>query len=180
MTDNTRWNASNLPAAPLPASLKDRLRSAMGTAQAEARKDEEWEKWLEERLTPAPLGYPLKVRLRQRALSASRRSRPWGAFYFPRWRMAGAAAASVLLLAGGWFFSDFFGGSGEREAAAYTSRSVIESHGSNEVQWQDGLIPIHRYEVTYEDSFVLPGDDDTTLVIRVPNRTTISVKGDII
>lgn len=182
MTDDTRWNASVLPAAPLPAALKTRLHAVMHAARAEAQQDEEWEKWLAEQLVPAPLSPSLRSRLGHRVSAASRRFRPWGVFSSYGWRREGAIAASVAVLvgAGGWFLSDLFGVNGGENVPAYTSRSVIESRGSDEVQWQDGLIPIHRYEVTYEDSFVLPGDDDTTLVIRVPNRTTIRVRGDII
>jgi len=151
----------------------------MRHAQEEGQEEEEFENMLSERLAPAPPALPLRLRLvgcLKEAASPFRRERAGTRF---RWKRAGAVAASVLLLAAGGalLFSE---SRREGDVAAYTSRSVIETQGSPTLQWQDGLIPVQRYEVTYEDSFVLPGDDDTTLVIRVPNRTTINVREDII
>lgn len=179
MTDDTRWNASVLPAAPLSAPLRARLLQAMRHAQEEGQEEEEFEHMLSGRLAPAPPALPLRLRLagRMKEASASFRRETRGARF--RWKRVGAVAASVLLLAAGGALL-FTESRREADVAAYTSRSVIETQGSPTLQWQDGLIPVQSYEVTYEDSFVLPGDDDTTLVIRVPNRTTISVREDII
>ncbi len=179
MTDDTRWNASVLPAAPLSAPLRARLQQAMRHAQEGGQEEEEFEKKLSGQLAPAPLALPLRLRLAGRLKEATAPFRRESGSTRFRWKRAGAIAASVLLFAvgGALFFSESHR---EADVAAYTSRSVIETQGSATLQWQDGLIPVQRYEVTYEDSFVLPGDDDTTLVIRVPNRTTISVREDII
>ena len=63
----------------------------------------------------------------------------------------------------------------EGDNQGLVSRNVIDARGTSRVEWRHGQAPVRHYEVVYEDAFVLDADDTTT-VIRVPNRTDVEVE----
>lgn len=161
----------------MPEALQERLLTAMQQASQEEAECREMEQLLR-RLKPAGmparlvglLGVQMFVESQQQRHGGRRRA---------YWRRGGAAAAAVLL----------FGVVGAtllvpRHAVAESapqglvSRNVIETQKTSRVEWRHGEAPVRHYEVVYEDSFVLEDDEDTTLIIQVPNRTEVEIEED--
>lgn len=177
MTDSPTTPITSTTPAPLPAALRGRLLRAMNEAEQETREELDVECVLG-RLQSAPLPAALqktcRTRIQQARLNAavpaySRRS--W-------WRMAAVACVAIMGVFG--IGTTVHGMLGSAEAQGLARRNVLERTGGEQVQWGADGTPVRHYEVMYEDSFVLPGEDDTTLVIRVPNKTIVSVKGEVI
>ncbi len=173
MNDEPRFPA--IPAAALRPELAGRFLSAMQAASAEERSDE-LERRLR-RLTPAPVG---EQRSRawlagMQGAASSRASRSaWRRLY--RWGAAAALFAlctwgSVLMLNGGVW---------EDAPSSLVCRSVIDSCEDEAVQWQDGQLAFLPCDVLYEDSFILDGDDDCTITVRVPVRSRVMLEEEVI
>ncbi len=164
-----------MPAAALRPELAERFLAAMQAASAE-----EGRNGLEYRLRnlrPAPVGEE-----RSRTWLTSMQGIAASRFSLAAWRRFsrwGAAAAlfvlcsSVsLLLVGGGIAAD--------EPSSLVCRSVIDSREEEAVQWQEGQVALLPCEVLYEDSFVLDGDDDCTITVRVPVRSRVLLEEEVI
>lgn len=164
---------STAPAA-LPAELQARLLGAMQQASAEERECREMEQLLR-RLRPTELPTRLAGRLGVQMYVEAQQSRRSGRRRSYWWRGSAAAAAAVALFAGAGAL--FMPGSAVAEGSdqGLVSRNIIQSSGSNRVEWRRGEAPVRHYQVVYEDAFVLEVDDTTT-VIRVPNTTEVEVE----
>lgn len=173
MTDDTPIS-STAPAA-LSAALRGRLLSAMNAEARQSREERETECLLA-LLSPAPLSVTFRARLSGLLRRTARSVKPAPAVYRrPLFRWAVAAAMVLLCVP---VSMSLFGTAAAQPGLA--SRSVLERTGGDDIIWQENGDPVRRYDVVYEDSLILPGEDDTTLVIRVPNRTTVHVKGEVI
>ncbi len=162
------------PAALRP-ELAARFLSAMQAASAEEAGDE-----LEHRLRrlqPAPVGAA-----RQQAWlggmqrAASRRSVQRGWVHLYRW--SAAAALFVLCTSGGVLMMN--SSAMATEPSGLACRSVMEAHKGGDVQWHDGQTALRSCEVLYEDSFVLDGDEGSTITVRVPVRTRVMIEEEVI
>ena len=177
MTDTTTDPSTKCTPAALPAALRERVLRAMQEAGHEAREEHDLECTLA-RLQPAPLPAGMHARLHGQMQQARHSTglRPYSSSVV--WRKAAAACVTLLGVFG--LGATVQGMLGTGEAQGLARRSVLERTGGETVQWGEDGDPVREYEVMYEDSFVLPEEDDTTLVIRVPNRTIVSVKGEVI
>lgn len=168
---------TGLKPTPLPSGLRDRMLHAMEAAGQEAREDLDVECMLA-RLHPA--SFPSALRRRSIiCMQQAQRStvyRPYGRCAWGR--MAAVACVAIMGIFG--IATTLQGMPGGAEAQGLARRSVLERTGGDTVQWAADGAPVREYEVMYEDSFVLSGEDDMTLVIRVPNKTIVSVKGEVI
>lgn len=177
--DTEQTNLDTLGAAPLPDALAGRFLAAMQAASAEETELRRTEAALR-RLAPAEMplhlmgqmGMGMYVAAAQARGGRSTAGRPWLR------RCAAAAAALVCCAAGGLAFH----GTAVADAApqGLVSRSVILSRGGESVQWNADSTPVRSYEVTYEDTFVLDGDNGMTVTVRVPNRTTVTVPAEML
>lgn len=177
MTDSPTETITGMKPTPLPAALRNRMLRAMEEAGQQAREDLDVECALA-RLQPAPLPAALRSSCHARMQQArhSTTYRPYTRR--TRWRVAAVACVAIVGVFGiGTTLQGMLGGA---EAQGLAHRSVLERTGGDTVQWAADGAPVREYEVMYEDSFVLSGEDDTTLVIRVPNKTIVSVKGEVI
>lgn len=177
MTDSPTDSITGLMPTPLPTNLRGRVLHAMEEAGQEAREDLDMECILV-RLQPRNL----PTKLRNNSLSRMRQTQ-YGAVHRPysrrSWgRMAAVACVAIMGVFG--IASTLQGMLGGAEAQGLARRSVLERTGGDTVQWTADGAPVRKYEVMYEDSFVLSGEDDMTLVIRVPNKTIVSMKGEVI
>lgn len=177
MTDSPTDSITGLMPTPLPANLRDRMLHAMEEAGQEAREDLDVECMLV-RLKPRPLPNALRNNCLARMQQAQRSAvyRPYSRHSWGRM----AAVACVALMGVFGIATTLQGMLGGAEAQGLARRSVLERTGGETVHWAADGNPVREYEVMYEDSFVLSGEDDTTLVIRVPNKTIVSVKGEVI
>ena len=168
---------TSMKPTPLPAALRMRMLRAMEEAGQETRDELDMECTLA-RLQPAPLPAALRSSCHTRMRHAQQSSvyRPYTRLSW--WRMT--AVASVIIMGVVGMGASIHGMMGGDAAQGLARRSVLERTGGNRVQWAADGDAVLEYEVMYEDSFVLSGEDDTTLVIRVPNRTTVNVKGEVI
>ena len=166
--------AATKPAA-MPAALQSRLLAAMQQAADEEHECREVEQLLH-RLSPAPmparlvgqLGVQMYVEAQQ-TTHRSRRRAYWG--------RGGAAAAALALCCTGLALLVPGNAVAESDNQGLVSRNVIDARGTGRVEWRHGEVPVRHYEVVYEDAFVLEAEDTTT-VIRVPNRTEVEVEED--
>ncbi len=177
MTDSDTATATKLAPAPLATELRERMLRAMQETETEVTEDLEMECRLAQ-LQPAPLPAALYERYTRQMQTAQRSTahRPYSSRLV--WRMA--ATAGVILLGVCGVSTTLQSIQGEDAAQGLVRRSVLARSEGNTIQWEGNDTALRQYEVMYEDSFVLTGDDDTTLVIRVPNRTTVSVWGEVI
>ncbi len=163
------------PAALRP-ELAARFLSAMRAA-AEQEGEGELERRLR-RLSPAPLAEAHEAAWlahMQRAAAPRRVSRrAWAVLY--RW---GSAAALVALCASGGFLM-MNGSAAANEPAGLACRSLQEAHWGDTVQWSEGQGALRPCDVLYEDSFILDGDEGSTITVRVPVRTRVMVEEDVI
>ncbi len=163
--------ATTKPAA-LPPALQNRLLAAMQQAAAEEQECREMEQMLR-RLSPAPmparlvgqLGVQMYVEAQQRKARS----------YSYRKRGGIAVAAALVLFAAGIPLLMPGTAVADSDTQGLVSRNIIETRGTSRVEWRHGQAPVRHYEVVYEDAFVLDADDTTT-VIRVPNRTDVEVE----
>lgn len=165
--------ASTQPAA-LPPALQERLLAAMHQAVDEERNCREVEQVLR-RMQPAPLSTQLAGRVSGQMYVASQMRLYSRRSYAYWWRGSAVAAAAVaLVMVGG---SMLLPGSAvaQSDNQGLVGRNIIDSRGMDRVVWRRGEAPVRHYEVIYEDSFVLE-TDDTTTVIRVPNRAEVEVE----
>lgn len=168
---------STVAPATLPAALRSRLLAAMQTTAEETTEDRELADMLRTRFTPAPMNPRMQGRLGvQMYLQAVEERRKWYSFLLHR---SGAVAAALVLCIGGTLA--FYGGS----ASAHTpqglvNRSVLSSKGGDDVVWSHDGTPIRSYDVTYEDAFVLEDEDGMTVMVRVPNRRTVTVEEEVL
>lgn len=166
--------AATKPAA-MPAALQGRLLAAMQQAADEEHECREVEQLLR-RLSPAPmparlvgqLGVQMYVEAHQ-TTHRSRRRAYWG--------RGGAAAAALALCCTGLALLVPGNAVAESDNQGLVSRNVIDARSTGRVEWRHGEVPVRHYEVVYEDAFVLEAEDTTT-VIRVPNRTEVEVEED--
>ena len=164
--------AATKPAA-MPAALQSRLLAAMQQAADEEQECREVEQLLR-RLRPAPMPArlvgQLGVQMYVEAQRTSRRGRRRG-----YWGRGGAAAAALALCCTGLALLVPGNAVAESDNQGLVSRNVIDARSTGRVEWRHGGVPVRHYEVVYEDSFVLEAEDTTT-VIRVPNRTEVEVE----
>lgn len=177
MTDTDTVSATKLTPAPMPPDLHNRMRQAIQEAEISAKEDFEMECLLSQ-LQPAAVPVPL-LRACQTHMQQTRRITAHCPYTQRSWWRTAAVACVVLvgILGPG---SSLLGFLEKTEAQGLAHRSVLERTGGETIQWSADGAPMREYEVMYEDSFILSGEDDTTLVIRVPNKTTISVQGELI
>lgn len=164
--------ATTKPAA-MPAALQNRLLAAMQQAVDEEQDCREVEQMLRH-LAPAPMPARLVGQLGvQMYVAAQQQKKPYARSSWKRGGVA-AAAALVLCVTGGALLVP-----GRAEADSDTqglvSRNIIDAQRTGRVDWRHGQPPVRHYEVIYEDAFVLDADDTTT-VIRVPNKTEVEVE----
>ncbi len=177
MKDFPTDSITGLVPTPLPAHLRDRMLHAMEESGQDAREDLDMECMLarlQARHLPTTLRNNSLSCMRQAQRSAVHRPysrRSWG-------RLAAVACVAIMGVFGiATTLQEMTGGT---EAQGLARRSVLERTGGKTVQWAADGAPVLEYEVMYEDSFVLSGGDNTTLVIRVPNKTIVSEKGEVI
>ena len=164
--------AATKPAA-MPAALQSRLLAAMQQAADEEHECREVEQLLR-RLSPAPmparlvgqLGVQMYVEAQQTTRRGRRRA---------YWGRGGAAAAALALCCTGLALLVPGNAVAESDNQGLVSRNVIDARSTGRVEWRHGEVPVRHYEVVYEDAFVLEAEDTTT-VIRVPNRTEVEVE----
>ena len=164
--------AATKPAA-MPAALQSRLLAAMQQAADEEHECREVEQLLR-RLSPAPmparlvgqLGVQMYVEAQQTTRRGRRRA---------YWGRGGAAAAALALCCTGLALLVPGNAVAESDNQGLVSRNVIDARSTGRVEWRHGEVPVRHNEVVYEDAFVLEAEDTTT-VIRVPNRTEVEVE----
>lgn len=165
--------ASTQPAA-LPPALQARLLAAMHQAADEERDCREVEQVLR-RMQPAPLSAQLTGRVSGQMYVASQMRLHSRRSYAYWWRGGAVAAAAVALVAVGAPLLLPGSAVAQSDSQGLVGRNIIDSRGMDRVVWRRGEAPVRHYEVIYEDSFVLE-TDDTTTVIRVPNRAEVEVE----
>ncbi|MBQ2814213.1 MAG: hypothetical protein IJE66_04310 [Akkermansia sp.] len=168
------------PSAMTP-ELRSRLLSAMQEAGDETREFMHEESLLR-CLAPAPMPGVVRsrvgVRMHLNALNV-RRSLRYGTTR--GWRRVAAAAALLALCCtgGGWVLvSDAVADTASNQGVV--SRSIIETRGGDTVRWGADAVPVHCYEVTYEDTFVMDAESDMRVMVSVPNRTEVIVPADVL
>ncbi len=166
-------SGATLPPAPLRPELAERFLAAMQAASAAGGEDE-----LERRLRqlhPAPLG----VEREQNWLAGMQRgsARP---SYRAGWLYRWSAAAALFLLCTAGSFLMLNGRAAASVPSGLACRSVVETRTSDSVQWQEGHTALRSCEVLYEDAFVLDGDEDSTITVRVPVRTQVVYEDEVI
>ncbi len=67
-----------------------------------------------------------------------------------------------------------------KPALGLTSRHVVKTEVTSEVEWQEKDKPVRSYEVLYEDSFVMEQSEDLTIVIHVPTRVQVELEEELI
>lgn len=168
---------NSVPPAALPAALRNRLLAAMQTTAEETAEDRELEQLLRNRFAPAPMAPRMQGRLGvQMYLQAVEERRKWYSFLLHR---SGAVAAALVLCIGGTLA--FYGGTASAHSPqGLVNRSVLTSNGGEEVLWSQDGTPVRSYDVTYEDAFVLEDEDGMTVMVRVPNRRTVTVEEEVL
>lgn len=168
---------NNVAPAALPAALRNRLLAAMQTAAEETADDRGLEQMLRRRFAPAPMAPRMQGRLGvQMYLQAVQERRKWYSFLLHR---SGAAAAALVLGIGGTLA--FYGSNASAHSPqGLVNRSVLSSSGGDDVIWRQDGTPIRSYDVTYEDAFVLEDEDGMTVMVRVPNRRTVTVEEEVL
>lgn len=168
---------SSVAPAGIPDALRNRLLAAMQTAAEETAEDRGLEQMLRSRFSPAPMAPRMQGRLGvQMYLQAVEERRKWYSFLLHR---TGAAAAALVLGVGCTLA--FYGGSASAHSPqGLVNRSVLSSCGGEEVLWSGDGTPVRTYDVTYEDAFVLEDEDGMTVMVRVPNRRTVTVEEEVL
>ncbi len=176
---NSQDKLNAVSPASLPPGLSGRFLTAMLAASRQPESEDELTRRLR-RLKPARLGAQRESRLHR--VLETRQLQPvhllrYGWQHLCRW--AGAAAvlallgtAAVLMIPGN--------AAASVELSGYAGRSIIFSEAGDEVQWQDGQVPLRSYDVTYEDALIIEGEDNMSIEVRVPNRTTVMIEDEVI
>lgn len=168
-------------AAPISDALHNKLLGAMLSAKVEVNRDAEVEAALR-RLAPAPLSAPQQARLDVALIDAKvmpqTYSRKPAYARFGLWQKAAALVVLFCVCVG--FIIQHFElnlnpDASNSPAFGLASRRVFNAKPVREIKW-DGVQSRGEYEVLYEDSFVYSGDDDVTIIVTVPNRTTVSME----
>ncbi len=163
------------PAALRP-ELEARFLSAMREASAEECGDE-LERRLR-RLRPAPVTAARERAWLQKMQAGVRRRLPiigsWGRLY--RW--SAAAALFVLCTSGSILMMN--SSAMATVPAGLACRSLMESRTGDSVEWHEGQVALRSCDVLYEDSFILDGEEDSTITVRVPVRTQVLVEEEVI
>lgn len=176
MNASTEIDTNATRPAALPAALQERLLAAMQQASDEERECREVEQLLH-RMQPAPMPAHLVGSLGVQMYVEAQQNRGLGRRRSYWWR-GGAAAAAALVLCGTGLTLLLPGRAvATDDTRGLVSRNIIDSRGTGRVEWRRGEAPVRHYEVIYEDAFVLD-TDDTTTVIRVPNKTEVLVEED--
>ncbi len=177
MTMNADPDTRACTPAPLRPELAARFLSAMQAASAEEAGDE-LERCLR-RLRPASVGDRRSSAWleRMRGAAVCRSSRHGGWAQFSRWSTAAAlfvlcASGGVLMLNSSALATEPTGG--------LACRSVMEARTGGEVMWHEGQTALRSCDVLYEDSFVLDGDEGSTITVRVPVRTRVMIEEEVI
>lgn len=177
----TEHNLTAATPAALPAALQARLLSAMTEAAEEERLNRETEALLH-RLAPAPLPprFTGRAGVKMCLTAVEERDKHKSATYSSRlmWHRF-AAAASLMLFAVGSAGVLVVSNASADTTQGLVSRSVLDTRAEENVEWQDGA-PVRSYTVTYEDEFVMDADEGMTVLVRVPNRTTVQVEEDLL
>lgn len=165
------------PAAITPA-LHNKLLAAMMSTKADVAQDAAVEATLR-RLSPSPLTAPQLARLDAsvydaQQLSRSPYSRSWLGRAFGHWQKL-AALLVLFCICAGFTASYYVFDEDDSASLGLATRRVFTSKAVREIKW-DGVQSKSEFEVLYEDSFVYSGDDDTTIIVTVPNRTTVSLE----
>ncbi len=163
----------------LPPVLSERFLTAMLAASQQPEAEDELVGRLR-RLKPARLGARRESRLRRvlktQQLQPERLLR-YGWQHLCRW----AGAAAVLALLGTAVVLMMPApAAASAEVAGYAGRSIILSQAGDEVQWQDGQVPMRAYDVIYEDALIIEDEDNMSIEVRVPNRTTLLLEDEVI
>lgn len=121
------------------------------------------------RLRPAPVPLGMLGRLSVGMYMAAARHR-LRRVVFGRW--VGRAAAVLILgcMVGGFFMQGTAVADSEQQAQV--CRCLINTHGTERINWGNPALPTRSYEVISEDSFVLD-DGDTTYTALVPATVTV-------
>lgn len=169
-------------AAPISAALHNKLLGAMMAAKTEVNRDAEVEAALH-RLAPAPLTVPQQARLDvalidAKVLPKARFRRKSSYASVAVWQKAAALIVLFCLCIG--FIVQHFElnlnpAANNLAGFGLASRRVFNAKPVRDIKW-DGVQSRGEYEVLYEDSFVYSGDDDVTIIVTVPNRTTVSME----
>ena len=162
-------------AAPLPEALRNRLLEAMQEASAEEAAVRATEECLR-RLSPAPMPLSMMGRLGMGmyvAAAGKRQGSPGGL----RWFHHTAAALLVGCAVAG--FALYGTAVADPEPQGLVTRGVLDTHENERVTWNADSTPMRSYEVIYEDFFVME-DGDTTVTVRVPHSTRITVPADVL
>lgn len=177
MTVSEEETRGTLPPAALPPALRERLLAAMQTAAEETAEDRRTEQELRRRFAPAPMPPRMQGRMGvQMYLQAVEERRKWYSFLLHR---SGAVAAALVLCIGGTLA--FYGSNASADTAqGLVNRSVLDYRGGDNVVWDESGNAVRRYEVTYEDAFVLEDEDGMTVMVRVPNRRTVTVEEEVL
>ena len=169
---------SDISPAAMPQALRARLLRAMQSASDEVSEFAHEEALLR-KLRPAPMAPAVRSRMGVRMYLSAMEIRRALRYGFASWRRISAVAAALALCCtgGGMLLVS--------DAAADTSqgvmsRSVIETRGGDSVRWGADAVPVHCYEVTYEDTFVMDADADMRVMVSVPNRAEVMVPADLL
>ncbi len=173
MTDDP--NASTTAPAALRPELAERFLAAMQAASAEEGGDE-LERRLR-RLRPAPVGAAREQAWLQGMREADRRrSYRYGWYRLHRW---GVAAVLFLMCTSGSVLM-MNSSAMATVPSGLACRSLMESRAGDAVEWHEGQGALRSCEVLYEDSFILDGEEDSTITVRVPVRTQVMVEEEVI
>ncbi len=167
--------STTAPAALRP-ELTERFLFAMQQA-AEEQGGSELEGRLR-RLRPAAIGMARQQSwaCAMQAAAAPRYSRRSVWSRFSRW--SAAAALFILCTSGSLLVMN--SSAQATVPAGLACRSLMETRAADEVQWQDGTRALRSCEVLYEDSFILDGEEGSTITVRVPVRTQLLLEEEVI
>ncbi len=174
-TQHDEPSGFTIPPAPLRPELAERFLSAMQGAAAEQGGDK-LERHLR-RLKPAPIGEG-RQQVWFRAMSRGNNHRSYQTGWRSLYRWSAAAALFVLCTSGSFLMMN--GSASATMVSGLACRSVLESRAGDAVQWQEGQPALRSCEVLYEDSFVLDGEEESTITVRVPVRTQVMIEEEVI
>lgn len=175
---NQPASVSRMTPVPMTSALRERLLGAIHGARDEAHEFVREEALLR-RFAPAPMPSAVHSRLGVRLyLSALEVRRSLHSISGYRRRLAAIAAALALFCTAGGML--LVSDATADTAQGLISRSVLETNGGESVRWGADAVPVQCYEVTYEDTFVMDAEEDTRVMVRVPNRTEVIVPADLL
>ncbi|MFI3244181.1 MAG: hypothetical protein R3Y56_08015 [Akkermansia sp.] len=168
-------------AAPISDALHNKLLASMMQAKAELKDEERIETMLQ-RLAPAPLSGAAQHRIQESVLRAQQSTHsPYKLekrSHFPLRKLAALIVLFCICLGviSQYLMLNLDPESNESVSMGLASRRVFNVRPVNEAKWL-GQQARGEYEVLYEDSFVYSDEDDgMTIIVTVPNRTTVSME----